>query len=97
MKKVTELETKYFAVMVLFAFNVIAGATYAFAVTLYFLTLVPLILFNLLGLHKKAGHKVIQSVLENMWLILAFFWLINIWTIRKYYEPYFMYTITTAA
>ena len=94
MKKVTELETKYFAVFALFAFNVIAGASYAFSVTLYFLTMVPLVLFNLLGLHKKAGHKIIQSVLENMWLILSFFWLINLWTIGKYYQPYFIYSIS---
>ena len=94
MKKITELEGKYFAILVIFAFNVIAGSTYAFALTLYFLVLVPLILFNLLGLHKKAGHKVIQGFLENLWLILAFFWLINIWTIGKYYEPYFLYKST---
>ena len=97
MKRVTELETKYFAILVIFAFNVIAGSSYAFSVVLYFLVLVPLILFNLLGLHKKGGNKIIQSVLDNLWLILCFFWLINIWTIRKYNEPHYIFSYEVAA
>ena len=81
--------------LVIFAFNVISGTSYAFSLVLYFLVMVPLILFNIMGLHKGAGHKIIQGFLENLWLIMTFFWLINIWTIVKYNEPYYMYQSIT--
>lgn len=91
MKKVTEFETKYVPVLLPFALCFLIGASYSFSMVLYFLVLVPLVLFNVMGLHKKCfTHKVFRCFFDNLWLILGFFWFINLWTIEKYYQPYYI-------
>lgn len=48
MKKVTRFSTNLLPLSITFVLGFIMGATYAFSLVLYFLILLPLILFNLL-------------------------------------------------
>jgi hypothetical protein len=68
-----------------FVLNLVTGTTYAFSLVLIFILIIPLILFNILNLHlKKCNNKYLICLAENMWLILSFFWLFNIWACSKY-------------
>lgn len=92
MKVADKFNTALMPLLITFVLNVTLGVTYAFALILYFIVLVPLILFNVLGLHKRFfDHKVFICIFENLWLIFSFFWLLNIWVTGKYQQPYFMY------
>ena len=96
MKKVTKFSTILLPLTLTFALGFVLGATYAFSLVLYFLILLPLILFNLLEFHKWVfDHKVFICIFDNLWMIATFFWLINIWTTGKYHEPYYMIQVTT--
>ena len=67
----------------------ITGTTYAFDLSLYFFTIIPLFLFNLMKLHRKCiDHKVFVMILENIWLVMAFFWLVNVWATGRWIQPY---------
>lgn len=95
MKKIDKLNTMLMPVIITFALNFVVGATYSFSLVLYFIVLIPLVLFNLLDLHKRAfEHKAFVCLFENLWLIFSFFWLLNIWVTGKYQQPYYMYEIT---
>lgn len=52
MKKVTKFSTILLPLTMTFALGFLLGATYAFSLVLYFLILLPLILFNLMEFHK---------------------------------------------
>lgn len=93
-KKVTELETKFAPIMIIFAVNISTCSSYAFSLVLFFIVIIPLIMFNLMGLHLKLGHRVFIGFFDNLWLFGTFFWLINIWTITKYCEPYHIFMVT---
>lgn len=96
MKKVTKFSTVLLPLTMTFALGFLLGATYAFSLVLYFLILLPLILFNLMEFHKWVfDHKVFICLFDNLWLIATFFWLINIWTTGKYHEPYYMRQINS--
>lgn len=85
MKKITKFSTVLLPLTLTFALGFILGATYAFSLVLYFLIILPLVLFNLLELHKRIfDHRVFICIFDNGWIIGTFFWLINIWTIGKY-------------
>lgn len=58
MKKIDKLNTMLMPVIITFPLNFVVGATYSFSLVLYFIVLIPLVLFNLLDLHKRAfDHK----------------------------------------
>lgn len=91
MKKIDKLNTMLMPILVTFVLNVTLGVTYAFCLILYFIVLVPMVLFNLMELHRKCvDHKVLVCIIENLWLIASFFWLLNIWVTGKYQQPYYM-------
>lgn len=91
MKKVTKFSTVLVPLTITFALGFSLGVSYAFSLVLYFLILVPLILFNLLELHKWLfDHRAFICIFENLWIIATFFWLLNIWTTGKYLQPYYM-------
>lgn len=97
MKTVDKLNTVLMPMLVTFALNVVVGVTYSFALILYFIVLVPLILFNLVGLHKRFfDHKAFICIFQNLWIIFSFFWLLNIWVTGKYQQPYYIYESTYA-
>jgi hypothetical protein len=58
MKTVDRFNTVFMPLIVTFALNLVLGVTYSFALVLYFIVLLPLVLFNLVGLHKRFfDHK----------------------------------------
>ena len=90
-KKLSEFNTSYMPILIVFPLNIITGTTYAFDFCLYFFVMVPLLLFNLLQLHKKCiDHKIFIVILENLWLILSFFWFVNIWATDRWIQPYYI-------
>ena len=85
MKKAAKFSTLLLPLSITFVLGFVMGATYAFSLVLYFLILIPLILFNLLEFHKWAfQHKVFICLCDNLWIISTFFWLINIWVTGSY-------------
>jgi hypothetical protein len=52
-------------VLVTFVLTIIVGTSYAFTLVLYFIVLVPMVLFNLMEVHKKiAGdNKILFCIL----------------------------------
>lgn len=95
MKMADKFNTVLMPMLITFALNLTLGVTYAFSLILYFIVMVPLVLFNVLGLHKRLfDHKVFICIFENLWLIFSFFWLLNIWVTGKYQQPYYMYEYT---
>jgi len=95
-KKITKFSTVLVPLTITFALGFSLGVSYAFSLVLYFLILVPLILFNLLEFHKWAfDHRAFICIFENLWLVATFFWLLNIWTTGKFEQPYFLtqYTV----
>lgn len=98
MKKITKFSTMLLPLSLTFALSFLLGASYAFSLVLYFLILLPLILFNVMEFHKWVfDHKVFICIFDNLWLISTIFWLINIWTINKYYQPYYLFQISPKA
>ncbi len=92
MKTVDKFNTIQMPMMIVFALNLTLGVTYAFSLVLYFIVIVPIILFNLMELHKRFfDHKVFLCIFENLWLIFSFFWFLNIWITGKYQQPYYIY------
>lgn len=76
---------------VTFALNIIVGVNYSFSFVLYFLVIIPVFLFNIFEIHKKyLEHKVFICFADNLWILISFFWLLNIWTTGKYQQPYFI-------
>lgn len=65
---------------------------FAFNVVLFFITFTVALLFNLLKIHWALGveHKVLRVIIENIWLFLAFFFLVNIWATTTALQPYFI-------
>lgn len=81
-----------FPVMVLMLLNFVVGTTYAFSFVLLFIVLIPIVLFNVMELHKKLfSHKVFVGLCETLWIMGTFFWTVNIWATGKYAQPYYMY------
>lgn len=92
-KKIEKLNTMLLPVILVFLLNFVVGTTYAFSFVLYFLILIPVVLFNLAELHKRLfNHKAFVCFFENIWLVGCFFWLLNIWVTGKYQQPYYMVT-----
>lgn len=92
MKTVDKFNTIQMPMMIVFALNLTLGVTYAFSLVLYFIVMVPIVVFNLLELHKRFfDHKVFLCIFENLWLIFSFFWFLNIWITGKYQQPYYIY------
>lgn len=95
MKIIDKFNTISLPMLITFALNLILGTTYAFNLILFFIVIIPVVLFNLFELHKKFfDHKVFICIFENLWLIFSFFWLLNIWVTGKYQQPYYIYTVT---
>lgn len=87
-KKLEELEMTYFPLLILFPLNLITGTAYAFLIVNFFFLVVPLVLFNLLKLHHCTENKCIRVVLENLWLVLLWFMLVNHWGATPLLQPY---------
>jgi hypothetical protein len=85
MKNITKFSTHYMPMFIPSVLNFVVGGTYAFSFVLFFLMLIPVLLFNVFRLHYKIfEHKVFLCLFENAWLCATFFWLLNMWVTHNY-------------
>ena len=71
--------------------NMLTGTSKAFLLVNFLFILLVVILFNIIQVHRKvgqAGHKCVNVVLDNLWLILMFFMYVNQWGARPVSQPY---------
>jgi hypothetical protein len=88
-KKVEEFEISYFPLLILFPLNLITGTAYAFLIVDFFFTMAALVLFNLMKLHYGCTeNKCVRVVLDNLWLVLIWFMMINLWGATPLWQPY---------
>ena len=90
LKKMAEFNTSFHPFFIMFAINFVTGSNYAFDMCLFFFVLLCLVLFNLVSIHKKCvEHKVFLAILENLWMVLSFFWFVNVWASGRWQQPYY--------
>lgn len=88
-KKTEEFEGAYFPLLILFCLNIITGTSKAFSFVNYLFTLIAVILFNVLKAHRQCcNHICVNVVLDNLWLILLFFEILNVWAATPVAMPY---------
>lgn len=79
----------YFPLLILVPLNILTGTSKAFSFVFYFFILVVVILFNVFELHRKCiEHKCVRVILENLWIAMLFFELLNIWATSTAWQPY---------
>ena len=79
----------YFPLLILFPLNLITGTAYAFLIVNFFFLMIPLVLFNLLKLHRSYTESAcLRVILENLWLILLWFMCVNHWGATTLLQPY---------
>jgi len=67
----------------------ITGTSKVWSMVDFFFMMIVIILFNVLKIHRKwMSHKCLRVVLENMWIFLNFFMLLNVWTTTTVSQPY---------
>jgi hypothetical protein len=88
-KKYNEFMFNYFALMILVPLNILTGTSKAFCFVLFFFILIVVVVFNLAQLHRKCiDHKCVRAVVENLWIGMLFFQLVNIWGATPTFQPY---------
>ena len=89
-RKIEEVQFILFPIMIVFPLNLITGTAYAFLIVDFFFVIIPLILFNVLKLHKTFESKCLRVVLDNLWLFALWFMLLNQWGATPLRQPYIM-------
>jgi hypothetical protein len=88
-KKFHDLQTLYFPLLIVFPLNLVTGTSKAFQMVDFFFVSITMILFNVLKIHHGCiEHKCLRVVLDNLWLILNFFLILNIWSTTPVSQPY---------
>lgn len=89
MKKTEEFEVAYFPLLILFCLNIITGTSKAFSFVNYLFTLIAVFLLNVLQVHKQCcNHVCARVIFDNLWLILLFFEILNVWAATPVAMPY---------
>ena len=90
-KKTRYSEVFLLPFLVIAPLNMLTGTSKAFCMVCFFFILVLVVLFNLIKLHRKSGevgHKCLNVVLDNAWLMLLFFMFVNQWGADPVRMPY---------
>lgn len=67
----------------------ITGTSKVWQMINFFFLMIVIVFFNVLKVHRSCiEHKCARVVLENAWLFLNFFMLLNIWTTNTVSQPY---------
>ena len=75
--------------MLMIPLNMLTGTSKAFSLFMFLLTLVLVLLFNIIRLHRKlCSHKCINVIFDNLWLIGLFFFYVNQWGAKPVSQPY---------
>lgn len=81
----------YGPILILLPLNIITGTSKSFSLTLYFIVLVSIWLFNGMKLHRKVSESAcFSAVFENLWLLLSFFFFVNHWAAMTIRMPYWV-------
>jgi hypothetical protein len=79
----------YFPLLIIVPLNILTGTSKAFSLVFYLFILAVVIVFNVFGLHRKCiEHKCVRVILENVWLGMLFFELLNVWAATTAWQPY---------
>ena len=88
-KKNDEFELTYFPILIIFCLNVITGTSKAFSLINFLFTLTIVFLFNILKVHRQCtAHKCVNAVLDNLYLVMVFFGILNVWGAFPVGMPY---------
>jgi len=76
-------------IMIVIPLNIVTGTSKAFSLVFYLFILISVVFLNLFGIHKKCcENKIVRLFMDNLWLILLFFEILNIWTTSTALQPY---------
>ena len=80
----------YTPVFILAVVNIVTGTSKAFCFILYIAATIWVILFNVAKLHRSCcgDSKIVNVLVENVWLILSFFFFVNHWAAFTVMMPY---------
>ena len=80
----------YTPIFMLAIVNVAAGTSKAFCFILYLAATIWVIIFNVAKLHRSCcgDSKCVNVIMENIWLILSFFFFVNHWAAFTVMMPY---------
>lgn len=80
---------KYFSMLIVIPLNILTGTSKAFSLVFYLFILGVVLAINVAELHKKCfEHKCIRVILENIWIVMLFFELLNVWSTSTILQPY---------
>jgi hypothetical protein len=79
----------YFPLLCLFPLTVLTGTCKAFSLVNYIFALAAVLMFNVGKIHLSwSSHLCVQVVLENLWIFLLFFEIVNSWGSFTLQQPY---------
>jgi hypothetical protein len=82
---------RYFPLFIVIPLNILTGTSKAFSLVFYFFILIVVLLFNIAKIHRKCcEHKCIVAILENLWIAMMFFELLNVWGASTTQQPYIL-------
>lgn len=88
-KRVNEFKMSYFSMLIIIPLNILTGTSKAFSLVFYLFILAVVLIINVAKLHRKCfDHKCILVILENIWIFMLFFELLNIWSTSTILQPY---------
>ena len=88
-KKNDEFEVFYFPILTVFIMNIVTGTSKAFCFIDFFATILIVLFFNVLKVHRQcSNHVFINALMENLWLALVFFGFVNVWASFTILMPY---------
>lgn len=90
-KKTRHTSLFFLPLLLIIPLNMLSGTSKAFLMVNFFFILICLVLFNIIRVHRKAdepGHKCVNVVLDNVWLLLVFFMFVNQWGAMTVSMPY---------
>ena len=79
----------YAPILILLPLNFVTGTCKSFCFSLYFGISVCIGLFSMGKLHRRVTtHVVVSALLENLWMLLAIFFIVNHWAAFPIAMPY---------
>lgn len=79
----------YFPIFIVFFLNILSGTSKAFCFVDFFFTLLVVIFFNVLKVHRQCMNSIVANIIfENLWLVLCWFAFINLWGAFTVSMPY---------
>lgn len=79
----------FFPLLIVVPLNILTGTSKAFCLVFYLFTLAVVIVFNVFEIHRKfIEHKCVRVIVENVWIGMLFFLMLNVWAASASWQPY---------